>query len=161
VRPVNDPPVARDDSYATDEDTALTIAAPGVLANDSDIDGDALTASAITAPAHGSLTLNSNGSFAYTQIGRAKGRDTVTDKGSDGQADATATVSLTVRAVNDAPVAVDDSYATDEDTALIIAAPGVIANDSDADGDILTATVITAPAHGVLTLNSNGSFVYT
>ena len=57
------PPVAADDSYATDEDTPLTVAAPGVLANDTDVDGDTLTAVLVTGPAHGTLTLNADGSL--------------------------------------------------------------------------------------------------
>ena len=66
VTPVNDAPVAGDDSYVTNEDTPLTIAAPGVLPNDTDIENDPLTATKLTGPAHGTLTLNPDGSFTYT-----------------------------------------------------------------------------------------------
>src|SRR5206468_62258 len=128
VRPVNDAPVAIGDTYTTDEDTALTISAPGVLANDTDIDGDTLTALLVTGPTHGALTLNTNGSFTYTPAANYNGPYTTLFRSSDGSANsATATVSLTVRPVNDAPVASDDTYATDEDTALTISAPGVLA----------------------------------
>src|SRR5207247_804957 len=90
------------------------------------------------------------------------GPDSFTYKASDGSANsATATVSLTVRPVNDAPAAVNDSFATDEDTALTIAAPGVLANDTDIDGNTLTAVLVTSPSHGTLALNANGSFTYT
>jgi len=58
--------VAVNDNYTTAEDTTLNVAAPGVLANDSDVDGDTLSAILVSQPAHGSLTLNSNGSFSYT-----------------------------------------------------------------------------------------------
>ena len=75
---MNDPPVSADDTYATDEDTALTIAAPGVLANDSDLDGDALTATVVTGPSHGTLTLNSDGSFTYTPAVNYHGPDSFT-----------------------------------------------------------------------------------
>ena len=61
----NRPPVAADDSYATDEEIALTISAPGVLGNDADPDGNPLTAVRVAAPAHGSVTVNANGSFTY------------------------------------------------------------------------------------------------
>src|SRR5439155_7277357 len=73
-----------------------------------------------------------------------------------------ATVSLTIRPMNHAPVAANDSFATDEDTPLVVlAAQGVLANDTDVDGNSLTAVVVTGPGHGVLTLNANGSFTYT
>src|SRR5205823_8951313 len=64
----------------------------------------------------------------------------------------------TISGVNDAPLAVNDSYTTAEDTALNVAAPGVLANDSDVDGDTLSAVLVSQPTHGSLTLNSNGSF---
>ena len=68
------------------------------------------------------------------------GPDAFTYQVSDGNGGtATATVNLTVNAVNDDPVAVDDAYATDEDTPLVVAAPGVLANDTDVDGDALIA----------------------
>src|SRR2546426_8371085 len=63
--PFRSAPVAANDSFATNEDTALTITAPGVLGNDTDIDSPALTAVVVTGPSHGALTLNANGSFTY------------------------------------------------------------------------------------------------
>src|SRR5439155_1289259 len=162
VNPVNDNTVAADDTYSTPEDTTLTVIAPGVLANDGDVDGDPLTAILISGPAHGTLTLNSDGSFTYTPALNYNGPDSFTYKANDGQADsAPVTVSITVTAVNDAPVAVNDSYTTAEDTTLNVAAPGVLANDGDVDGDPLTAILISGPTHGTLTLNSDGSFTYT
>ena len=119
VNPVNDAPVAVADSYSTNEDTPLTVTAPGVLGNDTDVDGDALTAILVAGPSHGSLALNGNGSFTYTPGANYNGSDAFTYKANDGQADSNvATVSLTVNPVNDAPVAVADSYSTNEDTAL-------------------------------------------
>src|SRR5262249_37363563 len=64
--PVNDAPVAGNDSYTTAEDTQLSIAAPGVLGNDTDVDGDALSPILVSGPAHGALALSTNGSFTYT-----------------------------------------------------------------------------------------------
>jgi VCBS repeat-containing protein len=102
--PPNSPPVAVDDAYTTNEDTPLSVAAPGVLGNDTDTDGDTLTASVVSDPSHGSLTLNLDGSFSYTPAANFNGSDLFTYKSNDGQADSNvATVSLTVASVNDAP----------------------------------------------------------
>jgi VCBS repeat-containing protein len=162
VRAVNDAPAANADTYTTNEDTTLTVAAPGVLGNDSDPDGDALTAVLGSGPSHGTLTLNANGSFTYTPAANFNGSDAFTYRASDGTVTSNlATVTLTVGAVNDAPVAADDAYTTAEDTALTMAAPGVLANDSDPDGDSLHAVVGTAPSHGTLALEADGSFLYT
>src|SRR5213076_1480574 len=158
---VNDAPLAVNDSYSTAEDTALNLAAPGVLANDSDVDGDTLSAVLVSQPTHGSLTLNTNGSFSYLPAANYNGPDSFTYKANDGQADSgIATVSITITGVNDAPVAVNDSYTTPEDTTLTIAAPGVLINESDVDGDTLSAVLVSQPTHGTLTLNGNGSFSY-
>ena len=163
VNPVNDPPLANDDSYTTDEDTTLNITAPGVLGNDSDPDdGDILTAAKVSDPTNGTLTLNSVGSFTYTPNADFSGTDSFTYRANDGTSDSNvATVNITISPVPDAPVANDDAYTTDEDTTLILAAPGgVLANDTDADGDPLTAILQNGPSKGFLTLNSSGSFSY-
>ena len=160
--PANQPPVAHDDSYTTDEDTALTVAAPGVLGNDTDADGNALTAVLVAGPAHGTLTLNADGSFTYMPAANYNGPDSFTYKANDGAADSNvATVTLTINAVNDAPVAANDSYSTNEDTALTVPAPGVLGNDTDVDGNPLTAILVSGSSHGTLTLNADGSFTYT
>ena len=127
--------------YTTAEDTALTVPAPGVLANDTDADGNALTAALVTGPAHGTLTLNANGSFTYTPAANYNGADSFTYRANDGTANSnTATVTLNVTAVNDAPVAVADSlHDTRGHGAHRARATGVLANDTDADGDALTA----------------------
>jgi VCBS repeat-containing protein len=159
VNPVNNVPIAVDDSFALNEDTTL---AASVLANDSDVNGDALTASLVSGPAYGTVTLNANGSFIYTPAANYNGADSFTYKLNDGQADSNvATVNLTVNPVNDVPVAVNDSFAMNHHTVLTVgAAAGVLANDSDADGDPLYAALVSGPAHGKLTFNSDGSFVY-
>jgi len=102
---VNDPPVARNDSYTTAEDTLLIQATPGVLGNDSDSDTDSvLTAALVTSPAHGTLALSANGSFTYTPAANYHGPDSFTYKANDGAIDTNvATVSITVASVNDAP----------------------------------------------------------
>ena len=162
VTPVNDAPVAVANSFTTNEDTALTVPAPGILGNDTDADGDALTSVLVTDVTHGTLVLNSNGSFTYTPTANYSGLDSFTYKANDGTADSNvATVTITVAPVNDAPVAVNDSYTTNEDTALTVSVPGILGNDTDAEEDALTAVVVTGVSHGSLTLNANGSFTYT
>jgi thiol-disulfide isomerase/thioredoxin/uncharacterized membrane protein YphA (DoxX/SURF4 family) len=159
--PPNSPPVTEDDAYATDEDTALSVAAPGVLGNDSDADGDPLTAVLDTGTSNGTLTLNPDGSFDFVPDPDFNGTDGFTYVANDGEDDSeAATVTITVDPVNDPPVAEDDAYATDEDTALNVTPPGVLGNDSDADGDPLTAVLDTGTSSGTLTLNPDGSFDY-
>src|SRR5439155_1150246 len=163
VTPVNDAPVAaNDDSYTTPEDTELTVSGPRVLANDSDLNGTVLTFTTLIQSTHGTLTLNGDGSFTYMPALNFNGIDSFTYKASDGQAQSdVATVTITVTPVNDAPVAAnDDSYTTAEDTQLTVSAPGVLANDSDVDGDALSAVLVSNPTHGTLTLNGDGSLVY-
>src|SRR5207249_1308904 len=140
----------------------LTVSAPGVLANDTDADGDTLTAVLVSGPSHGTLTLNADGSLVYMPALNLNRKDRFTYKGSDGQAQSVvATVTITVTPVNHAPVAAnDDSYTTPEDTQLTVSAPGVLANDTDADRDTLTAVLVSGPSHGTLTLNADGSLVY-
>src|SRR5204862_275435 len=153
---------ANDDSYTTPEDTQLTVSAPGVLANDSDVDGDPLSTILVTGPSHGTLTLNSDGSFAYMPALNFNGIDTFTYKASDGQAQSgIATATITVTPVNDAPVAAnDDNYTTPERKNVAEGAPVVLANDSDVDGAPLNMILVPGPSHGTLTLNSDGSFTY-
>ena len=132
-----------------------------MLANDSDADGDALTASVVTNPTHGTLTLTANGAVTYTPAANYNGPDSFTYKANDSTADSnTAAVNITVIAVNDAPVAINDSYGVNTNTTLTVAAPGVLANDSDIDSATITAVQASGPAHGTLTLNANGGFVY-
>src|SRR5881394_719202 len=96
------------------------------------MDGDALNAVLVSQPTHGNLTLNSNGSFSYIPAANYNGPDSFTYKANDGQADSgIATVSITITGVNDAPVALNDSYTTAEDTTLNVAAAGVLANDTE------------------------------
>ncbi|TFH06805.1 MAG: tandem-95 repeat protein, partial [Candidatus Atribacteria bacterium] len=145
VLPVNDPPTAQDDSAITEEDTAVTIA---VLSNDSDPDGDFLLIDAVSAPSHGVL-INTQTSVSYIPNPEFSGLDTFTYTVVDeGGATATATVTVAVAAVNDPPVAQDDSAATDEGTDVAIA---VLSNDTDPDGDPLEIQSVGKPSHGTAT----------
>ena len=76
--------MAANDAYTTDEDTPRTVTAPGVLGNDSDVDSVSLTAVLVTGPAHGTLTLNADGSFTYTPAANFNGSDSFTYKANDG-----------------------------------------------------------------------------
>jgi VCBS repeat-containing protein len=97
LTPVNRAPVAIPDSYTTDQDTALSVAAAGVLANDTDDDLDTLTAVEVTSPTHGTLSLEADGSFTYTPTSGYSGPDSFTYRTNDGLADSSpATVTLTV-----------------------------------------------------------------
>jgi VCBS repeat-containing protein len=160
--PSNTAPTAVNDSYTIAEDTPLNVGAPGVLGNDTDPDGNPLTATVVAGPAHGSMTLNANGSFSYTPAANYTGPDSFTYKANDGTSDSNvATVAITITAVNDPPTAVNDAYTTAEDTPLNVTTPGVLGNDTDPEGNPLTATLVAGPAHGTSTLNPNGSFSYT
>ncbi len=161
---INQAPVAVDDAYSTDEDVQLIVAAPGVLDNDTDPNGDPLTAVLVSGPASGAtLAFSADGSFVYDPNPGFAGDDTFTYVANDGSADsAPATVTITVIAANEPPVAADDGeYLAVAGVELIVAAPGVLANDTDPDGDPLTAVLDAGPANGTLTLNADGSFTFT
>ena len=164
VSPVNDAPVGSTDSFSTAEDVVLSVtAANGVLENDSDVDGDVLTASVVTEPTSGVLVLLSDGSVTYTPNAGFSGTDSFQYEVSDGTA-STGPIDATIEvsAVDDAPVAVADAYTVAEDGSLTVAvADGVLDNDTDEEGDNLVATLVTQPQNGVVGLNSDGSFTYT
>ncbi len=159
VRAVNDTPVALDNVAATREDTILTQSAPGVLDNDTDIDGDALTARLEERPQHGILTLEANGQWSYSPSPNYHGTDSWTYKVVDGQSESNlATVRINVVPVPDAPLAVDDIATTPEETPVLTT---VLANDGDADGDALRVANVSSGAHGTTLLNGDGSILYS
>src|SRR5205823_1785254 len=128
ITAVNDAPVAVNDSYTTAEDITLDVAAAGVLANDSDVDGDSLSALLVSQPTHGTLTLNSDGSFSYTPAANYHGTDSFTYKANDGQADSgIATVNITITAVNDAPVEIGRASSRARATTSEVADAGKLA----------------------------------
>jgi VCBS repeat-containing protein len=162
--PVNNAPIAFGDSYNFDEDVGGTIGVEnGVLANDTDADsGTTLTAINATQPAHGTVVLNTDGSFTYTPNANYHGPDSFTYQASDGTNSSNViSVNLTVNPVNDAPVGTADSYRVTPNTLLTVnAADGVLKNDTDVDSTNLTATIVSTTTNGTLTLNDNGSFTY-
>jgi VCBS repeat-containing protein len=152
-------PAAADDSYTVAEDGTLDTPAPGLLANDTDADNDALTAALVGSPSHGSVTLNADGSFAYTPAADYSGTDSFTYKANDGANDTSvATVSINVMPVNDAPTAsAGGPYTVNAGGTVNVSATGVddqagplaYAWDLDDDGTFETAgqTVPFSAAH--------------
>ncbi|MEQ1652403.1 MAG: Ig-like domain-containing protein, partial [Hyphomicrobium sp.] len=195
VTPVNDAPVADDETGTATEDTTLTVpAASGLLVGDTDVDGNPLTvtqfsvagvAGTFTAgspaaiPGVGTLTINANGSYTFVPAANYNGAvpvATYTVSDGNGGTD-TGTLTIAVTPVNDAPVATDDTNSTNEDTPLTInAAAGLLANDTDVEGNTLSitqfmvagdATVYTAGSTatiagiGMLTISADGSYTFT
>ena len=169
--PSNTPPVAVDDTFSTDEDTAFTTG--DVLGNDTDADGDSLTVTDLdTTGTLGQVTDNGDGTFSYDPNGQFESLnagDSATDSFaytvSDGNGGLDmATVTVTIDGVDDEvsgspPVAVDDVFSTDEDTAFTTG--DVLSNDTDADGDSLTVTDLdTTGTLGQVTDNGDGTFSY-
>ena len=166
VNGANDAPVANDDTALTDEDNPVS---GNVLANDTDVDIETLT---VTNPgtyvgAYGTLILAADGSYTYTPNAAAQALDdgeSVNDMfsytASDGTASDTATLTVTVDGVNDAPVANDDTASTTEDAN---ASGNVLANDTDVDVETLTVANpgTYVGAYGTLILAADGSYTYT
>ena len=158
---VNQPPAAASDAYDTMANEVLMVPAPGVLGNDEDLDGDTITASLSGAPANGTVTLDADGSFVYLPDPDFAGEDRFTYLATDGSDNSeTAIVTITVILPNSAPVTNDDSFQLDEDQVLAVSAPGVLENDSDAEGQPFTASLVSDVIHGSLILNEDGSFTY-
>ncbi len=147
-------------SYTTNENTPLTVAAPGVLANVTDPNGLTLAAVLQTGPAHGTLALNSDGSFVYTPSANYSGSDSFVYLASNGKLFTPATVNLAVTQVPLAPTVADSSFATSENETLVVPAPGILGSATDPNGLALTAVLVNPPLGGTLTLNPNGGFTY-
>ncbi len=161
VKNVNDLPVAQDDAYETSTNLRLEVPAPGVLTNDEDKDGDNLTATRVMNTSNGSLILGIDGSLQYTPSLGFAGEDIFTYLARDaGGSSSEATVRISVLG-NSGPIAVADTFSVVVDQTLTIDAPGVLANDTDAEGDDLTASLLIDVTNGVLDLEADGSFTYT
>ena len=149
---INDAPVADNDSDSTNEDTALSVAAPGVLDGDTDVENDLLTAVLDTTTSNGLLELSSDGSFTYTPNADFCGADSFTYHANDGTVDSNiATVDIDVVCVDDAPAASDDTATvTEDDPATTI---NVLTNDTDVDGGPKSIASVTQPANGTVVNN--------
>lgn len=167
VAPANRAPLASSEGYSTAAGVTLSVAAPGVLANDADPDGDPLTAVLASGPAQGTLALGADGSFVYTPSAGFAGADAFTYRASDGLlASDPATVTVTVVAPNQPPVATDDAFGAPyrryvSYTPRIL---GVLANDRDPDGTLVASSVriVSAPNKGgTARANADGTVSYT
>ncbi len=154
-------PAANDDAFSVDEDATLNVPArDGVLANDVNVNG--FEVALVSGPNHAaSFTLDKDGSFTYTPVANFNGPDTFKYKASNTKGDSdTATVSITVKPVNDAPNATNDTASTDEDTPLDV---NVLANDKDVEGESLSISSFsnTSEHGGTVSKNDNGTLRYT
>jgi VCBS repeat-containing protein len=163
VTPVDDAPVAAADTYGVVSVNTLTVPAPGVLTNDTDVEGDTLHAVLVSGPAHAlSFTLNADGSFSYQHdnANDSSPSDSFTYKANDGTLDSnivTVTINITY---NLRPVGSPDSYSVYKGQTL--SGTSVLANDSDPEADPMHAVLISGPSHSSsFTLNSDGTFSYT
>jgi Bacterial Ig domain len=152
-------PVAVNDSYSAVHGQQRTVAAPGVLGNDLQL-GSGFTAKLVHGVGHGSLHLNANGGFTYTSDAKYAGPDTFTYRVDGGLLGLSNVATVTITVTNAAPVARPDTYTAVADVDRSIARPGVLGNDSDADGDQMTIEVVQKPAHGNLDAHGDGSFKY-
>ncbi|MBT9599367.1 MAG: tandem-95 repeat protein, partial [Vitreoscilla sp.] len=156
VGSVDDLPVAANDTFAATEDTVLN----GSLGANDTLSGDGGNAFALgTGPAHGTVVVNADGTFTYTPAANYNGPDSFTYTLTDADGDvSTATVTLNVGAVDDLPVASNDTFAATEDTVL----SGSLGSNDTLSGDGgNTFALGTGPAHGTVTVNADGTFTYT
>jgi hypothetical protein len=157
------PPVAIADTLRTTHSRTRIVPAPGVLANDLDLDGGTV-ALLVSGTAHGTVTLRTDGGYTYTPTGGYVGSDQFSYRARSGGllgslTSLPTTVSITV--TDALPILQPDAYNVAAGTTRFVAAPGVLANDSDADGDALSAALVTSVSHGSVSLATSGAFAYT
>lgn len=162
VTNVNDAVDAKDDAFSTLENTPLTA---NVLANDVDPDNvdadpanDTLSAALLSSTTKGTLAFNANGTFTYTPGPDFVGVDSFSYQATDNRGTFDqATVTITVTNINQAPIAGDDAFTAQRNTAF---SGNVLVNDSDPDNDPLFSTLQTAPMNGMVVLQAGGTFTY-
>ena len=154
VTAVADAPVAVANTLTVAEDASITNT--DVIANDTDGDGDTLSLTAATTAGTGTVAVNADGlSVDYTPAANFNGTEVITYTVSDGTlTDATGTFTVTVTAVNDAPVAVANTLTVAEDAALT--STDVIANDTDVEDETLSLTAATTAGTGTVAVNADG-----
>jgi hypothetical protein len=151
----NAPPVGVDDVFLTDENQTLLATASGVLVNDTDPEDDSLIAQLLEEPAHGALTLNADGSFAYVPDADFTGIDFFTYRPSD-DFGLGSPATVTILTGYSLPTPTGDTASTDEDTPVTIS---VLDNDPNAVN--LKIAYASDGAHGTTVLNANGTITYT
>ncbi|MCW4444331.1 tandem-95 repeat protein [Vibrio splendidus] len=158
---VNDAPVAGNVAYSVDEDGSITLSQEQLLANASDVDGDALTASNLSAGDNATVTANDDGSFTITPGADFNGDIDLSFDVSDGIETVQAGVDLTVNPVNDLPTAADQSFTVEEDGTLTFTDADLLAGAADIDGDDLSITDVSyTGAEGVFTDNGDGTYSF-
>lgn len=166
VQSVNDAPVAAPQAFTVNEDATLPVLASQLLLGATDVDGDTVSIQSVasTSANGGSISQTATGAWAYTPPSDFNGIDTFTYTINDGQGGlSTASVTVTVSAVNDAPVAANDRFAGRENSPVTILAAEILSNDVDVDNDLLTLSAVDATSanNGTVTLNVDGSVTYT
>ena len=149
----NRPPTAESESIVV----LVGISTP-IVVDATDPDGDELEYTVVTQPTVGLLE-GAGPDFVYTSPG-GEDHDMLRVLVSDGEFEVGADITIEIRASNSPPTADADSYDLSADEMLSVGAPGVLGNDSDLDGDLLSAQVVAGPDNGELVLNADGSFTY-
>ncbi|MBR8830243.1 MAG: hypothetical protein N5P05_002904 [Chroococcopsis gigantea SAG 12.99] len=159
---VNAPPIAVNDTLITDRNKALTIAIASLLANDSDPEGDPISLLSVAGGNGGTVVLDGNGNIIFTPTpnyaGDANFQYTIGD--SNG-ATSTATVVVTVNAVNRPPVAINNAVTTDQNKALTLPIAKLLINDTDPDQDPISLVSVSNTSNGQAILDGKGNIIFT
>ncbi|MCS0401397.1 cadherin-like domain-containing protein, partial [Vibrio diabolicus] len=161
VLPINDAPVSGDLAYSVDEDNSITLSQEQLLAQATDVEGDALTASNLVVDGDATVTVNDDGSFTITPDANFNGDIDITFDINDGTDTIVATTDLTVNPVNDLPQPEDQAFTIGEDGVLTFTDQDLLDGATDIDGDDLSVEGVTyTGADGVLTDNGDGTYSF-
>ncbi|HHF0536068.1 TPA: tandem-95 repeat protein [Vibrio alginolyticus] len=161
VLPINDAPVSGDLAYSVDEDNSITLSQEQLLAQASDVESDALTASNLVVDGDATVTANDDGSFTITPDANFNGDIDITFDINDGSDTIVATADLTVNPVNDLPQPEDQAFTIGEDGVLTFTDQDLLDGATDIDGDDLSVEGVTyTGADGVLTDNGDGTYSF-
>ncbi|MDW1940663.1 tandem-95 repeat protein [Vibrio sp. Vb0599] len=161
VLPINDAPVSGNLAYSVDEDNSITLSQEQLLAQASDVEGDALTASNLVVDGDATVTANDDGSFTITPDANFNGDIDITFDINDGSDTIVATADLTVNPVNDLPQPEDQAFTIGEDGVLTFTDQDLLDGATDIDGDDLSIEGVTyTGADGVLTDNGDGTYSF-
>ncbi|EPI4817697.1 tandem-95 repeat protein [Vibrio alginolyticus] len=161
VLPINDAPISGNLAYSVDEDNSITLSQEQLLAQASDVEGDALTASNLVVDGDATVTANDDGSFTITPDANFNGDIDITFDINDGTDTIVATADLTVNPVNDLPQPEDQAFTIGEDGVLTFTDQDLLDGATDIDGDDLSVEGVTyTGADGVLTDNGDGTYSF-